>query len=89
MTIGEALKKERIKRGLSVRKMAGTIIDPSSYNKVEKNMRNIGSEALVRLIFMHDININEFFNNISSNYVPSKLLYKIELESNMRSAFNN
>ena len=38
---------------------------------------------------MHDININEFFNNISSNYVPSKLLYKIELESNMRSAFNN
>lgn len=89
MTIGEALKKERIKRGLSVRKMAGTIIDPSSYNKVEKNMRNIGSEALVRLIFMHNININEFFNNISSNYAPSKLLYKIELESNMRSAFSN
>ncbi|MFR1978817.1 MAG: helix-turn-helix domain-containing protein, partial [Lactobacillus acidophilus] len=55
MTIGEALKNERIRRGLSIRKMAGNIIDPSSYSKVEKNMRNIGSEALVRLLFAHDI----------------------------------
>lgn len=89
MTIGEALKNERIRRGLSIRKMAGNIIDPSSYSKVEKNMRNIGSEALVRLLFAHDIDINEFFTNLESNYACKNFINKIRLEKNMRIAFNN
>lgn len=89
MTIGEALKNERIRRGLSIRKMAGNIIDPSSYSKVEKNMRNIGSEALVRLLFAHDIDINEFFTNLESNYACKNFINKIKLEKNMRIAFNN
>lgn len=89
MTIGEALKNERIKRGLSIRKMTGDIIDPSSYSKVEKNKRNIRSEALVRLIFTHNIDVNAFFNNIESNYASPNLVYKIKLEDNLRTAFNN
>ncbi|KRK28334.1 hypothetical protein FC29_GL001719 [Lactobacillus acidophilus DSM 20079 = JCM 1132 = NBRC 13951 = CIP 76.13] len=89
MTIGEALKNERIRRGLSIRKMAGNIIDPSSYSKVEKNMRNIGSEALVRLLFAHDIDINEFFTNLEPNYACKNFINKIRLEKNMRIAFNN
>ena len=72
MTIGEALKNERIRRGLSIRKMAGNIIDPSSYSKVEKNMRNIGSEALVRLLFAHDIDMN--FLLILNLTTPAKIL---------------
>lgn len=89
MTIGEALKNERIKRGLSIRKMAGNIIDPSSYSKVEKNMRNIGSEALVRLLFAHDININDFFTNLEPNYAFKNLINKVKLEKRMHIAFSN
>lgn len=89
MTIGEALKNERIKRGLSIRKMVGNIIDPSSYSKVEKNERNIGSEALVRILFAHDIDINEFFANLKSDYACKNLINRIKLENNMRIAFNN
>ena len=89
MTIGEALKNERTKRGLSIRKMAGNIIDPSSYSKVEKNKRNIGSEALVRILFAHDININEFFTNLEPNYAYKNLIDKVKLENHMRIAFNN
>lgn len=48
MKIGEALKEERLKLGLSIRKMADGIIDPTFYSRVEQEHRNIGSEALVR-----------------------------------------
>lgn len=89
MTIGEALKNERRKRGLSIRKMAGDIIDPSSYSKVEKNERNIGSDALVRLIFAHEINITDFFANLEDNYIDTDITYKKKLEKSMRIAFNN
>lgn len=48
MKIGEALKEERLKLGLSIRKMAEGIIDPTFYSGVEQENRNIGSEALVK-----------------------------------------
>ncbi|MGN1272695.1 MAG: helix-turn-helix domain-containing protein [Lactobacillus sp.] len=89
MTIGEALKNERIKRGLSIRKMAGSIIDPSSYDKVEKGLRNIGSHALIKLIFTHNIDVDDFFNNLESTYAPQDFIYKRQLEQKIRSAFNH
>ena len=88
MTIGEALKEERIKRGLSIRKMVGDIIDPSSYNKVEKGMRNIGSDALVRLLFLHNIDINEFFSKLEDSYAPAFTVREKYLDQQMRVAFN-
>lgn len=48
MKIGEALKEERLKLGLSIRKMADGILDPTFYSRVEQEHRNIGPEALVR-----------------------------------------
>lgn len=89
MTIGEALKNERIKRGLSIRKMADGIIDPSSYDKVEKGLRNIGSYALIKLIFTHNIDVDAFFNNLESTYASQDFIHKRQLEKKIRSAFNN
>ena len=64
MKIGEALKEERLKLGLSIRKMAEGIIDPTFYSRVEQENRNIGSEALVRILFAREINIDEFFDKM-------------------------
>ncbi len=58
MKIGEALKEERLKLGLLIRKMAEGIIDPTFYSRVEQENRNIGSEALVKILFAHEILMN-------------------------------
>lgn len=89
MKIGEALKEERLKLGLSIRKMAEGIIDPTFYSRVEQENRNIGSEALVRILFAHEINIDEFFNKIKDTYAPSSATKKAYLEEKIRIAFNN
>lgn len=89
MKIGEALKEERLKLGLSIRRMAEGIIDPTFYSRVEQENRNIGSEALVRILFVHEINIDEFFDKIKDTYAPSKATKKAYLEEKIRIAFNN
>lgn len=89
MKIGEALKEERLKLGLSIRKMAEGIIDPTFYSRVEQENRNIGSEALVRILFAHEINIEEFFDKIKDTYAQSEVIKKTYLEEKVRLAFNN
>ena len=89
MKIGEALKEERLKLGLSIRKMAEGIIDPTFYSRVEQENRNIGSEALVKILFAHEINIDEFFNKIKDTYASSEATKKAYLEEKIRIAFNS
>lgn len=89
MKIGEALKEERLKLGLSIRKMAQGIIDPTFYSRVEQENRNIGSEALVKILLAHNINIDEFFNKIKDTYASSEATKKVYLEEKIRVAFNS
>ena len=89
MKIGEALKEERLKLGLSIRKMADGILDPTFYSRVEQEHRNIGPEALVRILFAREINIDEFFNKIKDTYAPSEATKKAYLEEKIRIAFNS
>ncbi|WP_281681357.1 XRE family transcriptional regulator [Lactobacillus gallinarum] len=71
MTIGEALKEEREKRGISKYKFSKGIIDRKFYGEVEDKNKNIGSEALVRLLFKHEIDIVNFFSKLETTYAPS------------------
>lgn len=89
MKIGEALKEERLRLGLSIRKMTQGIIDPTFYSRVERENRNIGAEALVKILFVHEINIEEFFEKIKDTYAPSEIIEKVALEDNICLAFNN
>lgn len=72
MTIGEALKKERLKLGLSKYQFSRGIIDPKFYGKVENDNRNIGSRALVRLILVHHIDVGKFFQQIKDDYASKE-----------------
>ncbi len=89
MTIGEALKQERLKRGLSIREMASDIISPSSYSRVERNQRDVGSSTLIKLLFAHDIDLESFFSNIKSNYASEEIILRDKLNAKMKVAFDN
>lgn len=86
MTIGEALKNERIKLGLSKYQFAKGIIDPKFYGKVEEENRNIGSKALIKLILLHRINVDEFFDEIKDNYASKEDLELEFLDNEMKVA---
>ena len=51
MTIGEALKKERIRMGLTQDEMADGIIKKSHYSKVERNIEGISADSLFKILF--------------------------------------
>lgn len=86
MTIGEALKKEREKLGLSKYQFSRGIIDPKFYGKVENENRNIGSRALIQLILIHHIDVDAFFERIKDEYAPQKDIELETLNSEMNQA---
>lgn len=78
MTIGEALKEEREKLGLSRYKFSKDVIDRRFYGKVENDESQIGSGALIKLLFKHHINIEEFWKKLRTDYADKEDL-KLEI----------
>ncbi|MEK3546170.1 helix-turn-helix transcriptional regulator [Lactobacillus crispatus] len=64
MTIGEALKKERLSLGLTQAQMAGDVLTKSYYSKIERNIHEINAIDLINILNAHDINAADFLNNI-------------------------
>lgn len=67
MTIGEALKKERIMLGLTQTQMAGKVLTKSYYSKIERNVHEINAIDLINILNSHGINTAEFLNNIEKS----------------------
>lgn len=67
MTIGEALKKERIMLGLTQTQMAGKVLTKSYYSKIERNVHEINARDLINILNSHGINTAEFLNNIEKS----------------------
>ncbi|MDE7049743.1 MAG: helix-turn-helix domain-containing protein [Lactobacillus sp.] len=65
MTIGEALKEERKRLGLSQSQMAGDFLTKSHYSKIERGLFDIKTKDLLSILNLHNIDINEFFKKIS------------------------
>lgn len=89
MKISEALKEEREKNNISIRKFTAGIIDPTFYSRVEKEDRHIGADPLFRLLVKNNIDINDFFEKIKDEYVSKQKLEKIEIEKNLKDTFNS
>lgn len=89
MTIGEALKEEQNRLGLTEEEMVQGIISKSAYSRVINNKRNISSESLVKILFQNNIDIDDFFSRIENAYLSKtgKLEKKLSLE--MAEAVNN
>lgn len=88
MTIGEALKEERRKLGLTQTQMAEGIMKKSHYSKIENDQQSITANNLFKILFLHNIDIEMFMQNISTNYLSDQQKTINELEIEMKEAFN-
>lgn len=64
MTIGEALKQERLKLSLTQKEMAAGIMSRSEYGKIEKDLHDISATILLNLLNFHEIDITAFIHKL-------------------------
>lgn len=88
MKIGEALKKERIRLGLTQDEMTKGIIQKSHYSKVERGIENISADSLFRILFAHHIDTENFLEEIKDNFQSDEGLRAEQLERQTMEAFN-
>lgn len=67
MTIGEALKYDRITLGLTQTQMAAGLMSESFYSKVERGVHSIDADLLIKLLHKHGISAQSFFYLIDRN----------------------
>ena len=89
MKIGQALKEERQKLGLTQEQMIKGIINKGHYSKIERGLENISIDTLFRIILKHHIDISDFFNKVKYDYYTSEDKKAEELKQKMLHAFNN
>lgn len=85
MTIGQALKKERKKLGLSQMQMAAGIISRAQYGKIENDIHDISAKKLIELLNWHKIDVNNFFAEISES--STKEANKFSFTHDLKKAF--
>lgn len=86
MKIGEALRKIRLKLGLSQAKMCEGIVQRPFYALVESSKSGISAESLMMLLIKHKIDINYFFELISETYTPDDEKLNQTFQKEMNSA---
>lgn len=89
MQIGEALRTERIKLGLTQNEMSSDIVSRSFYAKVEAGKNKIAADRLFRILFLHNIDISEFNDLIQKTYNSDENNLRNDLEEKMAEAFSN
>lgn len=72
MNIGGLLKKYRTAQGITQKDWCGDIVSPSYYSKVEKNEHRISAEDLVKILNHNQVDLVDFFMQLSStNHIQS------------------
>lgn len=89
MIIGQALKEEQNRLGLTEEEMAQGVLSKSAYSRVINNKRNISSDLLIRLLFKNNIDIENFFSEIEDTYLPESIKLENKLSYEMAEAVNN
>lgn len=89
MTIGEALKKEQQNLGLTATEMAAGIISKGTYSKVVHNKARLSTDLLLKILFFHDVDLENFFNRTKDTYAPKSIILDETLSHKFGIAFNN
>lgn len=80
MKIGEALKKERRRLGLTQNEMIQEIITKGHYSKIERGLEGISADSLFDILFAHNIDVDDFIEDIRDEYLSKEDLHAIELK---------
>lgn len=88
MKIGSTLKKERLRMGLTQDEMIQGIIKKSHYSKVERNLEGISADSLFEILFAHNIDIDNFLDQIKDEYRSVEDKKAIKLNQEVMGAFN-
>ena len=86
MKIGEALRKERLKLGLTQEKMCEGILSRPFYAKVESNKNRINAESLFQILLEHQIDLVEFCDLIQDDYTSEERKGEKQFETKMNKA---
>ncbi|MGM9947578.1 helix-turn-helix domain-containing protein [Floccifex sp.] len=88
MKIGQALRTERLRLGLSQQEMCAGIISRPHYAKVEKGMYMINSENLFQILLKNKIDITAFYKLIQNTYNSQENKIDNQLQIKMDHAVN-
>lgn len=81
MTIGQALKSLRLHAGLTQEEMAAEIMSVSFYSKVERDIHEIDTDTLIKLLAVHRFDAISFFTQIvNQDKTVGNPYYSIESE---------
>ena len=86
--IGSELKRIRQQLGLTQDEMTGGIIRKSHYSKVERGIEGISANSLLKILFIHNIDIDQFFEDIKEKYYSPEKSKAEALETCMMKSFN-
>lgn len=83
MKIGEALRKERLKLGLTQEQMCEGILSRPFYAKVESDKNRINAESLFQILLDHQIDLVEFCDLIQDDYTSEERKVEKQFETKM------
>lgn len=86
MKIGEALRKERLKLGLTQEQMCEGILSRPFYAKVESDKNRINAESLFQILLEHQIDLVEFCDLIQDDYTLEERKVEKQFEFKMNLA---
>lgn len=86
MKIGEALRKERLKLGLTQEQMCEGILSRPFYAKVESDKNRINAESLFKILLEHQVDLVEFCDLIQDDYTLEERKVEKQFEFKMNLA---
>ena len=86
MKIGEALRKKRLKLGLTQEQMCEGILSRPFYAKVESDKNRINAESLFQILLEHQIDLVEFCDLIQDDYTLEERKVEKQFETKMNQA---
>lgn len=86
MKIGEALRKERIKLGLTQDQMCAGILSRPFYARIESRKNRINAESLFKILLEHQVDLVEFCDLIQDDYTSEERKVEKQFEFKMNLA---
>lgn len=87
MKIGKLLQKVRVELGLTQKEMAGNIVSPAQYSRIEKDEQQIKLDDLLAILQSHDYDLGLFFTRLMFQCQLGQTVLLDENKDDVKKAF--